>query len=402
MLNNKYGKKRLLTWLTFILLLLGISIGYALISSNLNIGGTSSINNPTWDVHWENVQVTSGSVSANRPTIDSNRTTVSYSVTLNTPGDYYEFTVDAVNAGTIDAMITSIDSKMNGTTITNLPAYLEYSVIYSDGTDLQVNQDLKHGTTEKYKVRVGYKKDINPSDLPSTDQTLDFDFSIEYEQADDDSEAVDHERMVYTINEYSNSIGNDESGDYIENDTISLIRFEKPIPNSVIKYNSSADVMAANLNRVAYLKHLIKNDIVKESYVEFVITPSMVSSHPEMTAGTYSLRGINTYDDNSESTYYCKNDYYNRNTGFCMSPYYERDKQSLTTAFGINNCNEYIYEPSDDAEYGCYGTKEYTCQTDGKTAIINSEGYASFDDNSWTCSVCYQGDCIGGASCMNY
>ena len=62
---------------------------------NLNILGVSEILNPTWDIHFENVSVKSGSVTAPTPTIDTDQTTVSYSVTLNTPGDYFEFTSTA-------------------------------------------------------------------------------------------------------------------------------------------------------------------------------------------------------------------------------------------------------------------------------------------------------------------
>ena len=79
-----------------ILLILCLGIGYAYINSDLNINGTAQVNSANWDVHWANVQVKTGSVSADSPTI-SNQTTVNYSVVLNTPGDYYEFTVDAVN-----------------------------------------------------------------------------------------------------------------------------------------------------------------------------------------------------------------------------------------------------------------------------------------------------------------
>ena len=43
------------------LLVLFISLGYAALTSNLNIIGTSKINNPSWDVHWNNIQVTNGS-----------------------------------------------------------------------------------------------------------------------------------------------------------------------------------------------------------------------------------------------------------------------------------------------------------------------------------------------------
>ena len=91
-----------------ILLVVCLGIGYSYLNTELNINGTANINSANWNVYWNNVQVTEGSVSAPTPTIDSTKTTVSYSIILNTPGDYYEFTVDAVNGGTIDAMIDTI------------------------------------------------------------------------------------------------------------------------------------------------------------------------------------------------------------------------------------------------------------------------------------------------------
>ena len=142
---------------------------------------------PTWNIHWENVQVKEGSVSASTPTINSAQTTVTYSVVLNIPGDYYEFTVDAVNSGTIDGMIESITSKLNGATITTLPDYLEYTVSYSDGVPLATNQLLAAGTTEKYKVRIKYRDDINLNQIPASDQTLSLQFTVKYRQATSDA-----------------------------------------------------------------------------------------------------------------------------------------------------------------------------------------------------------------------
>lgn len=63
-----------------------------------------------------------------------------------------------------------------------------------------------------------------------------------------------------------------------------------PISNSITIYNSLAEVMVAT-NKPYYFKHHLENDIVVESYLEFVITPEMVLAYPEMTAGTYTLRG---------------------------------------------------------------------------------------------------------------
>ena len=167
-----------------IIMILVISIGYAILSSNLNIVGSSQISAPTWDIHWENVVVKQGGVSATTPTIDTNKTTVNYSVTLTIPGEYFEFTVDVVNAGTIDGMVSVVSNKLNNVEITTLPNYLEYKVSYDDGVDIAPNHLLASSTSEKYKVHVGYKKDISVSDIPATPQTLNLSFSITYVQSD--------------------------------------------------------------------------------------------------------------------------------------------------------------------------------------------------------------------------
>ncbi len=179
------NKKEKMFSLLFILVL-GLGIGYAVLSSNLTIDGTSLFKRATFDIHFEDVNITSGSVTPNSgPTIGSNLTSVSYNITLTNPGDFFEFTVDAVNGGTIDAMISSVTSKMNGTVITTLPNYMEYSVTYSNGVAIAENQLLNSNSSETYKVRVAYKDDINPNDLPGDDATSTFQFSVTYIQADD-------------------------------------------------------------------------------------------------------------------------------------------------------------------------------------------------------------------------
>ena len=85
-------KRNMYLIIVFVTALL-IGVGYAILNSSLNITGSTKIKDNIWDVHFENVNVTSGSVSAPTPSI-SNGTNVTYTVTLNQPGDFYEFTVD--------------------------------------------------------------------------------------------------------------------------------------------------------------------------------------------------------------------------------------------------------------------------------------------------------------------
>ena len=170
-----------------IVLLLLLGVGYAYLTANLSINGTAGISGANWDVHFENVNVTEGSVEATTPVIDVAKTTVSYNITLSEPGDFYEFTVDAKNGGTIDAMIGSITSKLNEEEITDLPAYLEYKVTYGGGLDIENNHLLAAGDVETYKVRIGYKSDISSDELPATDQSFNLSFSVLYKQSDDNA-----------------------------------------------------------------------------------------------------------------------------------------------------------------------------------------------------------------------
>ena len=84
-----------------------LSVAYAAMSAVLEIHGNSEVVASSWNIHLENVKVKSGSVSTNAPQI-SGTSTLSFDVDLDLPGDYYEFTVDVVNGGSIDAMIDSV------------------------------------------------------------------------------------------------------------------------------------------------------------------------------------------------------------------------------------------------------------------------------------------------------
>ena len=174
-------KKQMYITIVFIVALV-IGVGYALLNSTLNITGNTKIKENSWDVHFENFAPKSGSVTATSAGINTGGTAVNYTVTLSKPGDFYEFEVDVVNKGSIDAMINTISN----TGLTNAQKkYMTYSVAYSDGTEIAEKQKLEATTgKETIKVKVEYKKDITASDLPSTEQTISLTFSVNYVQAD--------------------------------------------------------------------------------------------------------------------------------------------------------------------------------------------------------------------------
>ncbi len=175
-------KDKILFLLVSIFIFMGI--GYAYLNTNLSITGISNINSAKWDVHFENIQVSTGSVTTveQEPTIDTNKTNITYNVTLNKPGDYYEFTVDVKNGGTIDAMIESVTSTINNLSPGELPSYLKYSATYIDGIKIENNHILKSGEKETYKVRLEYNADITPEELPKTEESYEISFNPNFIQ----------------------------------------------------------------------------------------------------------------------------------------------------------------------------------------------------------------------------
>ncbi len=177
-----------------LILLLGVTVGFALLSTTLKINGNASIAKNTWSVYWANVGNQTGVTPTTAPGITSEdeehqNNILSFGVTLDKPGDFYEFQVDAVNDGTIDAMLSVITTNItsNGSPAT-LPSYIKYSVIYADDEEPVKKHLLAKDTTERYKIRIEFLKSITNDELnnmPEEGLEYDIDVEVPYVQADD-------------------------------------------------------------------------------------------------------------------------------------------------------------------------------------------------------------------------
>ena len=366
-----------------LVLLCSLGLGYALLRTNLTINGTSKIKGNTWDIHFENLNVTDGSVELSTgdvaAAIGSNTTEVSYTVTLSQPGDFYEFTVDAVNAGSIDGMVESVTSKLNDTPITTLPAYLDYSVSYSDGVAILPNQYLKAGESETYKVRIEFKKDISSSDLPTSVQTLTLDFGVAYIQADNTATEVEH---GFTGIKYTANVWDKNQETYQAGTNNTMVWIGRTITDNITQYSSASEALAAlklasrNVDRPFYLKHKIENDIVTESYVEFVVTETLAQENAGMVPGTYTLRGAGETNCVYDSTNY-------KWTCDEYSPYYEANKEILKTAFGYTTNSSRCNEDGQASD----GSLRFSCYVPGLDANSRLNGLVRASDGSWSCGV---------------
>ena len=177
-------KNRMKLVFAFIMLIIvAMSVGYAALSTTLNISGTANVAKAGWSIYFTSVSVTSGSVTATTaPTASGTTTTsLSYAVSLSKPGDYYEFTVTVKNAGTMAAKLSAAPTLSGVSTAQDV--YVNYTVTYSDGTAVKAGDTIAAGASKVLKVKVAYDTNVTASQLPTSAQTLNLTYSMNYVQA---------------------------------------------------------------------------------------------------------------------------------------------------------------------------------------------------------------------------
>ena len=171
-----------------------LTIAYAALSVTLNITGNAEIKESSWDVYLYDPSITSGSATTEYPSLSEGATKASFSTILSKPGDFYEFTIYVRNDGSIDAMIDSISKTP--TLTTEQAKYFNYTVEYANGAAITSKQLVKHGESVKLKVRVEYRKDLVAADLPTSTQTIQLGFAVNYVQSDSTASAVTNNGLV--------------------------------------------------------------------------------------------------------------------------------------------------------------------------------------------------------------
>ena len=220
---------------------LTLTVVYAALSTTLNINGNAEVSAASWDIYLDNVQLNSQSATTNVPTI-TDKTTATFSTTLNKPGDFYEFTVDVVNNGSIDAMI---DSVTKTTTLTESQAkYLNYIVEYQNGEAINTKQLVAKNSYVRLKVKVEFRKDITASELPQISEILNLSFTVNYVQSDESGISVKDDGIYEPY-----KIGNEICYD---NECFYIISSDEESVTMLAKYNLYVGGKYENESWIAY------------------------------------------------------------------------------------------------------------------------------------------------------
>ena len=171
-----------------------MSVGFAAFAQTLNIQGNVTVEPTKWSVHWDttsysqttgSVPVLNGSLTTGTtPTLTN--TDVTFGARLTKPGDFAEFSIDAINDGDFDAKLTSITLSPLTTAQSK---YLTYTVTYNGveysatTTGLNISLPATGTNTVTVKVRVEYITPGQASELPTEAANITLSASFDYEQA---------------------------------------------------------------------------------------------------------------------------------------------------------------------------------------------------------------------------
>lgn len=168
--------------LALLLSVVGISVGFASMSTELTINGTTEVVPATWKIKFQNISnatITGAAEVTTAPTIQSDTHIGDYEVKLTKPGDSVVYTFEVANTGSINAALDSYTFATPTITGTGDTAAadaaivqenLVYTLTYDDDTAIQVNDVLNKESTRVLKLTVAYKADATT--LPANTVTI--------------------------------------------------------------------------------------------------------------------------------------------------------------------------------------------------------------------------------------
>ena len=173
--QQQKSNKRYFAVIILLLVILGLSVGYSILSASFNINGTSTIKSNSWEIGVGDGDIVcpTGQTCTINPTDTDSLTpdesgpngaiiwtdgnTVYFKHLLTKPGDVFTFTAKYSNTGSIDAKVSSVTTSSLNATAQN---FMTYDVTYANGTAIAAGDTLAAGASATFKVTVAYKSNI--------------------------------------------------------------------------------------------------------------------------------------------------------------------------------------------------------------------------------------------------
>ena len=169
------------------MLIIGLTVAFAALSSSLNINGTAYLDAAKWGIKFENLSIPTkigSATTTGTAKIEESKAAeiTGINVNLSIPGDKIVYTVDLVNKGTINVKIDKIEKTV---LTSEQQRYLTFKVTDKDGYEIKQGNILEKGETKKVTITIEFIKDLTKEDLPKQTSTISLSYKLNFVQTDD-------------------------------------------------------------------------------------------------------------------------------------------------------------------------------------------------------------------------
>ena len=232
------------------MLIAGLTVAFAALSTTLNINGTAYLDAAKWGIRFENLssptRVGKATTTGTAKIEESKAAEITgINVSLSIPGDKIVYTVDLVNKGTINAKIDNIEK----TVLTQeQQRYLTFKVTDKNGYEIKQGDILEKGETKKITITIEFIKDLTKEDLPKQTSTISLSYKLNFVQTDEKATSGSQGG-----NEKTYAVGDEFC---LENECFYVIKDNGTTVDALAKQNvnTESNRQDSNANTLAYSK----------------------------------------------------------------------------------------------------------------------------------------------------
>ena len=197
---EKERRTKALVIVVLLILIAGLTIAFAALSTTLNINGTAYLDAAKWGIRFENLssptKIGSATTTGTAKIEETKAAEITgMNVSLSTPGDKVTYTVDLVNKGTINAKIDKIEKTV---LTSEQQKYLIFKVTDKDGREVSEGDILSAGETRNLTITIEFIKDLTKGDLPKQTSTISLSYKLNFVQTDEKATTSDSSKQACT------------------------------------------------------------------------------------------------------------------------------------------------------------------------------------------------------------
>ena len=234
------------------MLIAGLTVAFAALSTTLNINGTAYLDAAKWGIRFENlsepVKVGTATTTGTAKIEETKAAEITgINVGLSIPGDKVTYTVDLVNKGTINAKIDNIEKTQ---LTSEQQRYLTFKVTDKSGNEVSKGDILSAGETRKLTITIEFVKDLTKEDLPKQTSTISLSYKLNFVQTDDKTTSVSQGG-----NEKAYSVGDEFC---LENECFNVIKDNGTTVDALSKQNVNTETnrQDSNANTLAFAERI--------------------------------------------------------------------------------------------------------------------------------------------------